>query len=55
MYFFLFFFWNLSSIWQLIKKDIINIYNGFCILSNKNKKMIAKIHKTKKSNVSYVF
>ena len=41
-------FWNLLSMRQLIEKlHIINIFNGVCTLSDKNKKMIAKVHMTK--------
>ena len=42
-------FWNLLSIRQLTgkKKQIINISNGACTLSDKNKKMFAKVQMIK--------
>ena len=41
-------FWNLLSMGQLIEKwHIINTCNGVCTVSDKNKKMIAKVQVTK--------
>ena len=41
-------FGNLLSMGQLTETwHIINIFNGVCTLSDKNKKMIAKVHMTK--------